>query len=85
MAKIERLSGEFNRGYTRAIQDIQEIFKNIEDDLRYCHKKRLNAKIAEMLLDVILENRAKLREKREGFIRWNRQKQSFEWFCKGDE
>lgn len=67
---MERLSGEFNRGYTKAILDVKEIFDYVDIDLRY-HSKRMNQKLAQELLTVILENREKIREDRDCFIRWN--------------
>lgn len=54
---MDRLSEEFNRGYTKAIQDVIEIFECIQSDLEH-HPKRLNGKLAIQLLKVILENRA---------------------------
>lgn len=38
---MDRLSGEFNREYTKAIQDVIEIFECIQSDLEH-HHKRLN-------------------------------------------
>lgn len=35
---IEKLSGDFIRGYTKAIQDISEMFNYVNNDLK-CHKK----------------------------------------------
>lgn len=77
--KIERLSGEYIRGYTKAIQDLQEIFEYIQLDLK-CHHKNLNSKLCMMLLKCCLKNREKLRDKWHGFIRFNKQKGDFEWF-----
>ena len=76
---IERLSGEYNRGYTKAIQDIQEVFKYIQSDLKH-HHKTLTAKMSERLLDCCLKNRERLRESINGFIRFNSQKQDFEFY-----
>lgn len=90
MVEIERLSGDYIRGYTKAIQDISEIFEYIRTDLKF-HHKNLNGKLSIMLLKTILENRERIREriknakgdrKHEGFIRWNCNKKEFEWFCK---
>ena len=58
---IEKLSGDFIRGYTKAIQDISEVFDYVNNDLK-CHKKRLNDKLAKELLKCILENRENIRE-----------------------
>ena len=79
---MERLSGDYIRGYTKAIQDITEIFEYIQEDLNH-HKKRFSGKIALDLLKVILENREAIRERRKGFIRWNGQKEGFEYFNGG--
>lgn len=88
MIKIERLSGDYIRGYTKAIQDVMEIFEYIQPDLKI-HHKNMNGKLSIMLLKTILENREEIREricisggdvKREGFIRWNCSEKKFEWF-----
>lgn len=76
---FERLSGDYNRGYTKAIQDIQEVFEYIQSDLKH-HHKNLNAKMSEDLLDCILSNRENLRENRNGFIRWNCITGKFEFY-----
>lgn len=76
---IEKLSGEYIRGYTKAIQDLQEVFEYIQPDLKY-HHKNLNGKLSLMLLRCCLVNREKLRDKWNGFIRYNGQKKDFEWF-----
>lgn len=76
---IERLSGDYNRGYTKAIMDIQDVFSYIESDLAV-HGKRLNMKLAKELLNCILKNREGVRESKRGFIRWNAVKNGFEFF-----
>lgn len=81
--KIEKLSGEFIRGYTKAIQDISEVFDYVNNDLK-CHKKRLNDKLAKELLKCILENRENIREDKNGFIRWNYVTNKFEWFKRSE-
>ncbi len=65
---IERLSGDYNRGYTKAIMDIQEVFLRIDQDLKH-HGKRMNSKLANELLKCCLSNRENLRESINGFIR----------------
>ena len=80
---FKRLSGDFNRGYTKAIMDIAEVMKYIQDDLKY-HHKTLNQKTINRLLEVILANRESLREDRNGFIRWNCKLNDFEWFTRKD-
>ena len=76
---IERLSGEFNRGYAKAIRDIIEVFQYTVPDLKH-HHMNLNAKNSLRLLQVILENRECLRDDWDGFIRYNGTKKDFEWF-----
>lgn len=80
---IEKLSGDFIRGYTKAIQDISEVFDYVNNDLK-CHKKRLNDKLAKELLKCILENRENIREDKNGFIRWNCVLNKFEWFKRSE-
>ncbi len=75
---IEKLSGEYIRGYTRAIMDVTEVFGYIQADLKH-HHKTLNHKAAMQLLKTILENREALREdwEKRGFFRYVNG--SFEW------
>ena len=75
---LERLSGDYIRGYTKAIQDMQEVFTYIQPDLKH-HHKNLNGKLSLALLACCLSNREKLRERRDGFIRFNGQSKEFEW------
>lgn len=79
---VERLSGEYNRGYTKAIMDMQEVFDYVNDDL-VGHKKRMNYKLAKELLGCCLTNRERLRESMNGFIRWNGKDNKFEFFEPG--
>lgn len=75
---FERLSGDFNRGYTKAIQDIIKIFDYIQPDLAHHHKK-LIPKLSMKLLNVILQERDKLREDWEmtvSFVTMDRKKTS---------
>ncbi len=76
---IERLSGDFIRGYTRAIQDVIDIFEYIEPDLKH-HRKGMTRKLAIELLKVVLAERESIREQRSGFIRWNNTLKKFEFF-----
>lgn len=46
---LERLSGDYIRGYTKAIQDMQEVFTYIQPDLKH-HHKNLNGKLSLALL-----------------------------------
>ena len=79
---IERLSGEYNRGYTKAIQDIQEVFRYIVPDLKH-HKKRITERTVNELLSCCLTNRERLRESQCGFIRFNGIRQEFEFYEPG--
>lgn len=74
---LPRLSRDFNRGYTKAIQDLIDIFGYIQPDLRY-HHKILNGKLAIKLLKCCLENRVNLRDREDMFIRFNTRMQDFE-------
>lgn len=76
---IEKLSGDYNRGYTKAIQDVTEVFKYVIPDLKH-HHINFNAKNSMRLLQIILENRERLRDDWNGFIRYNGIKKDFEWF-----
>lgn len=77
---LERLSGDYNCGYRTAIQDIIEIFDYVQEDLK-SHHKNLTYKTAQQLLKCCLENREKIRERRNGgFIRFNGQLGDFEYF-----
>ena len=77
--RVERLSGDYNRGYTKAITDIQEIFEYVKPDLKH-HHKSMSFKIADDLLKTILENRMNIRDNMNGFIRWNGNENTFEYF-----
>lgn len=76
---MERLSGDFNRGYTKAIQDIEDVFVYVQCDLTG-HKKRFNYKLIIRLLELFLKHRENFRENRDGFIRWNTKLNNLEFF-----
>lgn len=63
-----RLSGDFNRGYTKAIQDVIKVFDCVNHDLQHNHM-RMNYAWVEKTLQCCLENREKLRDDWNGFIR----------------
>lgn len=63
-----RLSGDYNKGYTKAVQDIIEVFGYMNNDLK-AHNMRMNYAWAEKVLKCCLENREKLRDNWNGFIR----------------
>lgn len=77
--KIEKLSGEYIRGYTKAIRDITEILNYVSQDLKN-HHKTMNINMINRLMNFCLINREKIREDMNGFIRWNSQLADFEWF-----
>lgn len=82
---IERLSGDYNRGYTKAIQDIIKIFEYVNNELTF-RKKRMNYKLAMQLLKTILSERQNIRDRiGDGFIRWSIQKQDFEYFQRSNK
>lgn len=81
---MERLSGDFNRGYTKAIQDIEDVFVYVQEDLTQ-HKKRFNFKLIVRLLELFLRYRENFRENRNGFIRWNTKLNNLEFFERGVE
>ena len=82
---MERLSGDYNRGYTQTITDVREIFNYIEDDLKSHHKK-FNSRYIRELLHCILMNREQIRESKrhedtiDEFIRYNKQADKFEYY-----
>lgn len=76
---MEWLSGDFNRGYTKAIRDIEDAFVYVQGDLTM-HRKRFNFKLIVRLLELFLNNRENFRENRDGFIRWNTKEGSLEFF-----
>lgn len=79
---FERLSGDFNRGYTKAIQDITKVFKYVNDDLNH-HKVRMNYGLVVKILDCFLKNREKFRDDMgisTGFIRVIRDEKG-KWNC----
>ena len=63
-----KLSGEFNRGYSRAITDIIEVCDYMNNDLK-ANGMRMNYQWVKKILQCCLENRDKLRENCDGFIR----------------
>lgn len=76
---MDRLSGDYNRGYTRGIMDVKEVFEYIQYDLKH-HNKRLTLNLMKQLLECCLENRENLRESQRGFIRYNGKTDSFEFY-----
>lgn len=76
---MERVSGEFAQGYTKAIKDMQEEFLGINRNL-YHHNKRFSHKLNERAFNLFLEHRDNFRENRGGFIRFNPQKNDLEYF-----
>lgn len=83
-----RLSGDYNKGYTKAIQDIINVFDYVNWDLTSC-RQRMNYKWAKMILECCLENREKLREYWDGFIRVGNSESGhrdiIEWYSQKDK
>lgn len=82
-----RLSGDYNRGYTKAILDIMTVTDYVNYDLKL-HHKTLNYANINKMLKCCLENREDLRESEmlglsKNFVRWNTQLNDFE-FYKGE-
>ena len=77
--EMDRLSSDYIQGYTNALLDIKEILNYIPGDLK-AHKKPFNSKTIQELMKCCIENRRKLRDRAEGFIRYNGVTKEFEWF-----
>lgn len=78
----ERLSGDYIRGYTKAIRDVEESVVSNLLALKV-QKVKWSIKIIKELFECIMEHRAKIREKKNGFVRWNVISKKFEWYeCK---
>lgn len=75
----ERLSGDYIRGYTKAIRDVEEIVISIHSALKI-YKVKWSIKVIKELFECIMEHRAKIREQKNGFIRWNVVSKEFEWY-----
>ena len=78
------LSGEYNRGFTAALLKILSDYEDICESMKF-YKKRMTEKLTKQWLKCCLENREKLRDinnvgRYQGFIRWNKQTEKFEWF-----
>ena len=84
---LPRLSRDYNEGYSKAIQDIAEVFNYVNSDLK-CHNIRMNYSWAEKTLKCCLENRDKLRDNRNGFIRTEKSESGkrdiVRWFDSGN-
>lgn len=65
---LTRLSGDFNKGYTKAIQDIIEVMNYMNNDLTANHI-RMNYNWVVKILKCCLDNREKLRDDWNGFFR----------------
>lgn len=81
MEQISRFEFNESEGYRKAIMDIMEVFNYIIPDLKH-YRISFTPKLQTRLLQVCLENRQNMRENldKRGFIRWNPQKNDFEWF-----
>ena len=78
------LSGEYNRGFTKAITMLINEYDGICNAVKH-HNKRMTEKMTKQWLECVFENRENLREayfndRYHGFIRWNSKTQKFEWY-----
>jgi hypothetical protein len=78
---ITKLSREFNDGYRTALLDVLDTLECVKNDLQM-HHKRLNQKLFEKMIDLMIEHRKEIRDGfDDGFIRYNTQDKSLEWFA----
>jgi hypothetical protein len=68
LSGLPRLSREYNEGYTKAIKDIIDVLAYVNHDLQG-RNMRMNYNWVDKTLKCCLENRDKLRDNRNGFIR----------------
>lgn len=76
---IVKLSGDYIRGYTKALMDIQELLPTVIVDLKR-FKRKLDGKHLNDFFKLIIEHRESLREETGGFIRFNWVKKELEWY-----
>lgn len=67
---IDKLSGDYNKGFTKGIQKVLNGFDGFCSDLKY-NNKRLTEKNVKDYLKCCLANRELLRDFDDSFIRWN--------------
>lgn len=69
-----KLSGDYIKGYTQAIIDIKDriLTPSMAQDCRL-HRTAFNLKTIQKILNVTLEDRTIIREKRNSFIRCERE------------
>jgi len=65
---LDKLSGDYIRGFTAGLQKVQEIMQYIESDMKF-HKRRMNTKSLMEILNCAIKDREKLRENPEAFVR----------------
>lgn len=81
---FEKLSGDYVRGYTAALVDLQKMLADpdgLVKDMKN-HKKRLNQKSLTELLNLCIRHRAILRENPFAFVRVNSNNE-FEIYIEG--
>lgn len=88
LSGFTRLSKDYNEGYTKAIEDLIEVFNYVNVDLA-CNHIRMNYTWTEKILKCCLENREKLRDDWCGFIRTecsdSGKRDVVKWYdCKGE-
>lgn len=77
---MERLSGDFNRGYTAALMDVSSLIPVVVAELKRVRRVG-NLKYWEAAMALIVEHRAEMRDKRAGFVRWNFERKELEWYA----
>lgn len=70
---MDKLNGAYISAYTKAIQDIIEVFDYMNYDL-ISHNMSMNYQWVQKTLKCCLENREQLRENRNGVIRTEKSK-----------
>lgn len=77
---MERIQWGYSDGYRQALLDVAEALDGVFDGMAHFHK-RMTQKYAAKFMKCMIDNRMNLRERRDhGFIRYNGQKDDFEYF-----
>lgn len=76
--EAEGLGLGYARGFSAGLMAAGDAIGGIEADLR-AHEKKLTFKLLDRLLGFMIENRKRVRGSPNGFVRWNAEKDDFEW------
>lgn len=76
---IKRLSGDYNRGYSRALLDLSDEAARVQEDCALA-RKRFGYPLMKQLLALFIQHRENFREGGTGFIRLNRQSGRLEYY-----